>query len=60
MLTVNTTMGGLHPRQSRAPGVLRLARDAVTRSLKRVSERHAGQWIEVSDHRNIVVGQRSR
>jgi len=54
VLTVNTTMGDFI-LDNLEPRVLRW-HETDYEILKRVSERHAGQWIGVSDHRNIVVG----
>jgi len=54
VLTVNTTMGDFI-LDNLEPRVLRW-HETDYEILKRVSERHAGQWIGVSDHRNVVVG----
>ncbi|MCG6115986.1 MAG: transglutaminase-like cysteine peptidase [Mesorhizobium sp.] len=54
VLTVNTTMGDFI-LDNLEPRVLRW-HETDYEILKRVSERHAGQWIGVSDHRNMVVG----
>ncbi|MGY6707871.1 MAG: transglutaminase-like cysteine peptidase [Rhizobiaceae bacterium] len=54
VLTVNTSMGDFI-LDNLEPRVLRW-HDTDYEVLKRVSERHAGQWIGVSDDRNVIVG----
>ncbi|NMG41251.1 transglutaminase [Chelativorans sp. ZYF759] len=54
VLTVSTSMGDFI-LDNLEPRVLRW-HDTEYEVLKRVSERHAGQWIGVSDHRNVIVG----
>jgi len=54
VLTVHTSMGDFI-LDNLEPRVLRW-HETEYEVLKRVSERHAGQWIGVSDHRNVVVG----
>lgn len=54
VLTVHTSMGDFI-LDNLEPRVLRWY-ETEYEVLKRVSERHAGQWIGVSDHRNVVVG----
>ena len=54
VLTVSTSMGDFI-LDNLEPRVLRW-HDTEYEILKRVSARHAGQWVGVTDHRNMVVG----
>jgi predicted transglutaminase-like cysteine proteinase len=54
VLTVHTNMGDFI-LDNLEPRVLRW-HETDYEILKRVSVRHAGQWVGVNDHRNMVVG----